>query len=464
MTPSTPILLVDDEHEALKTEELALQLQGIDNVLTCSDSRQAMTMVAEHGVGIVVLDILMPHLDGLELHRRIIEEHPDVTVILLTGVDDVATAVLCMKRGAFDYLAKPIGADRLVNCVRRAIEHRRDQQLSARLAHGILHSDLANPDAFAHIVTADSRLLDIFRYVEAIAPTDLPILLMGETGVGKEILARAIHKASGREGSFVPVDCAGVDDQFFSDTLFGHTRNAFTGAGGEREGLVKQAENGTLFLDEVGDMQPASQVKLLRLLQERVYYGLGADVAKPSSARVVAATNADLDAAAAAGRMRRDLYYRLQSHRIEVPPLRERKGDIPVLLTHFLAKAARDLGKRQPTAPPELIPLLLSHDFPGNIRELEGMVVDAVTRHPGRVLSCASFRDRIGARRGAVVSRAPAGDAIQFPDPLPTAKQAEAALVAEALKRASGNKTLAAAMLGLSRKTLRARLRASQGE
>ena len=251
----------------------------------------------------------------------------------------------------------------------------------------MLSAEPAHPEVFADIVTRDSSMLAIFKYAEAVAPTTLPVLITGETGVGKELIGRCIHAASGRSGSFVPVNVAGLDDTLFADTLFGHVKGAYTGADAAREGMVAKAGEGTLFLDEIGDLAPESQIKLLRLLQEREYYPLGTDRPRPASARFVFATNLDIAKAMGDGKFRKDLLYRLRSHHIRIPPLRERPSDLPVLLDHFFQKAAKVVGKDQPPVPRELLPLLGSYAFPGNIRELEGMVFDAVVRHQSHTLS-----------------------------------------------------------------------------
>ena len=273
-------------------------------------------------------------------------------------------------------------------------------------------------------------MLQIFRYVEAIAPTALPVLITGETGVGKELVARATHALSGSKGNFVSVNIAGLDDTLFADTLFGHLRGAYTGADSTREGVVAKAEDGTLFLDEIGDLAANSQIKILRLLQEREYYVLGSDTPQPTSARFIFASNADLSKGGSHGGFRKDLLYRLQSHTIRIPPLRERMDDLPALVDHFFDKACRSLGKKRPSVPKELMTLLRSYSFPGNIRELEGMVFDAVVRHKSRILSLVSFRQAMGRpdRRGTEGANATdsGGNPFEEAQMLPTIRQATA--------------------------------------
>jgi two-component system nitrogen regulation response regulator GlnG len=325
------------------------------------------------------------------------------------------------------------------------------------------------PEAFAEIVTQHPSLFAIFRYLEAIAGSPQPVLITGETGTGKELMARALHRLSGRPGELVAVNLAGLDDTMFSDTLFGHTRGAFTGADRPREGLIASAAAGTIFLDEIGDLAPASQVKLLRLLQDGSFYQLGADRPRRSQARVLVATNTDVVQAVGAGRFRKDLYYRLRTHHVHLPPLRQRKGDIPLLVDRFVEKAAGQLGKKVPAVPVALHQLLKTYSFPGNVRELQALVFDGVARHQGVTLSMASFKEAISGEPQSTLTteQAEGAQATQlaslFPDRLPTLREAEDHLITEALLRADGNQTVAAGLLGLSRQALNKRLSRRRG-
>jgi len=460
-----PVVLVDDESDSLLSESMTLQSAGLRNVIECQDSRELMPLLKRTDAGVVVLDLSMPFISGEELLPLIVSEHPDTPVIILTGIDEVTAAVHCMKGGAFDYLVKPVDDERFVNAVRHAVEHREMRQENSQLKQYLLTNTLKHPEAFSAIVTRDPAMHAIFKYAEAVAPTSLPKLITGETGVGKELVARAIHQLSGRQGEFVAVNVAGVDDNLFSDTLFGHMKGAFTGADAERKGLIVKSARGTLFLDEIGDLRPESQVKLLRLVQEGKYYPLGSDVAERSDARIIVATNKDIHLGHGSGGFRTDLYYRLQTHHIHIPPLRNRKDDIPALTLHFIEKAARTLGKKTPTPPRELFTLLKTYNFPGNVRELEGMIFDAVSQHVERVMSMDSFRSRIrrtsqGHASDREESHPEGGDpgALEFPERLPTLDEAEHLLIAEALKRSDGNQAIAALMLGVSRRALNNRL------
>jgi DNA-binding NtrC family response regulator len=460
--PPSPVLVVDDEAQALTSLEFALRSGGIDNILTCQDSRQILSLLANREIEVMLLDLWMPHLSGEELLTSASAELPELPIIIITGVDEVETAVRCMRSGAFDYLVKPVDKERLLTSVSRAIELRDLRRENLRLRKSLLSSGLEHPEAFSSIVAGNEAMRSIFQYVEAIARTSQPVLITGETGVGKDLIARALHTLSGRDGEFVAVDVASLDDNVLADTLFGHRKGAFTGADETRRGLVDQAAGGTLFLDEIGDLSNASQVKLLRLLQEREYRPLGSDMPKRSDARILVATNQDVVLSLPSGKFRKDLYYRLSTHHVHLPPLRERLDDLPLLVDHFLEEASLALQRKKPTPPPELFALLGAYSFPGNIRELRSMVFDAVSSHRSRMLSMDQFKkaiDQVDPRPGARATRAPERPIPAAPSDMPTLRNAEQALIAEALERAKGSQGVAARLLGISRQALNRRLR-----
>ena len=465
--PTHPILLVDDEENFLFSADHALNLAGINNIVQCQDSRDVMSMLSETEFSVVLLDLLMPELSGLDLLPLILAGFPELPVTVVTGVNNVETAVECLKLGAYDYLLKPIDSVRLASTVRRGVEISGLRRQNRRLKERLLSDELEQPEAFADIITQDRAMHVTFKYIESIAGTDLPVLITGETGVGKELIAAALHKLSGRTGEYVTVNIAGLNDQLFSDTLFGHRKGAYTGADKSRKGLIDRATNGTLFLDEIGDLHAESQVKLLRLLQDKTYYPLGDDFARMSNARMVFATNRENEFLSNPETFRTDLYYRLQPHHIHLPPLRERLGDIPMLVGHFLASAAAQLEKKTPTAPSELLTLLGTYHFPGNIRELEGMLLDAVSQHTGGILSTSTFRQKIKEqstipREGTSLKASGLTDELSARSVLPelkeALKEAEQEIISEALKRADGNQTIAARLLGISRQALHNRL------
>ncbi len=465
LNPIRPILLVDDEEHFLSTAELVLNSNRFTNVETCNDSTKVIDLLKKKEYSLVVLDINMPNLSGKELLVQILENFPEMQVIVITAINDVDNAVECMKLGAFDYLVKPIDDERFLSTIRRELYFAGVRNENIRLRESLFKDKLEFPDTFSNIITNSNGMISIFKYIEAIARTNLPVLVTGETGVGKELIAEAIHEISGREGELVSLNVAGVDDNLFSDTLFGHKKGAYTGAEIERKGLIEQAENGTLFLDEIGDLRIESQVKLLRLLQDGKYFPLGSDVAKLSNARIIVATHKDLDKMRDEDTFRKDLYYRLQAHHVQIPPLRDRKEDIPILISHFLDKAAETLNKKRPKSPKELYTILLNYSFPGNIRELEGVIFDAVSRHTSGILSIESIRKKtLGTEKELKAENKSAtnvenfADSIIFTAQFPTLKAAELLMIQEALRRSENNQTIAAQLLGITRRALNNRI------
>ena len=462
--PAYPVLLVDDEEQTLLSSKIVLRASGITNVMTLNDSRRVLSTIGTERISVVMLDLSMPYMTGDEILPRLREEHSEIPVIILTGANDLETAVNCMKEGAFDYMVKPVEKSRLTSAVHRAIQFRELTRENQLLKQHILSGELSHSEAFEGILTVSPQMQSIFRYVESIAASMQPVLVTGETGVGKEKMAKAIHNASGRTGAFVPINVAGLDDTVFSDTLFGHKRGAFTGAQDARKGLVESASGGTLFLDEIGDLTMMSQVKLLRLLQEREYYPLGSDVAKRSEARIVVATNQNLPDLIRQGTFRKDLFYRLQTHHIHIPALRDRKEDLPVLVDHFVHEAAKALGKKVPTISRELVTLLGVYHFPGNVRELESMVFDAVSKHESKMLSLDVFKHRVFGDKGPAVAMPHEESGAEAPrvtwgEKLPTLKEISEMLLDEALRRSNNNQSIAAQMLGVTQQALSKRLR-----
>jgi DNA-binding NtrC family response regulator len=462
--PHLPILMVDDEVQTLNSFEMVLRSVNINNLIRCQDSRNVMGIFSHQEIEMMMLDLSMPYVLGEELLSMITKDYPEVPVIVITGSNEVETAVRCMKSGAFDYMVKPVEKSRLISGVKRAIELRELQRENKLLRAHVLSDKLGSPEAFSEIITNSPIMRAIFQYIEAISLSPHPVLITGETGVGKELVAKAIHLLSKRKGSFVPVNVAGLDDNVFADTLFGHRKGAFTGADQARSGLVEQASGGTLFLDEIGDLSPASQIKLLRLLQDGEFFPLGSDVGKRSDARVLVATNQDLQALQDLGKFRKDLYYRLYAHHIHIPPLRERREDLTILVDYFLDKASETLRKKKPTPPRELFTLLSTYPFPGNIRELQSMILDAVSSHRSGKLSMDVFKSYIRQNQPTVdtdfknlLQRE--NISVSFPEQLPTLKQTEHLLISEAMRRANSNQAIAAQLLGITRQALNKRLK-----
>ncbi len=443
------ILIVDDEPQARLAIATALELAGHGTCAEAGSLAEARLAIAAREPDLVLLDLTLPDGSGETLLGELAAEHPGLPVIVITGINDVATAVRCMRSRAIDYLVKPLDPAGLDGAVRRALRTSELAQENRRLSR-LVHVDApSQPDAFVGLITADVEFSRLMLYAEIVAPGSQAVLISGETGTGKELMARALHRLSGRKGRFVAVNVAGLDDTMFADTLFGHRRGAFTGAAGDRPGLVREADGGTLFLDEIGDLAEASQVKLLRLLQEGEYYPLGADQPRRSSARILAATHRDLDAWMAEGRLRRDLYYRLHAHHLHLPPLRQRPGDIRLLLHHYVTIAARDLGLPAPPVTPAVVRVAQGNPWPGNVRELIAVIHDAVGRGRGLALD----PDRFGPPPAEVEIP------FVFPATLPTLDGMRDLLVAEALRRTDGDLVEASRLLGMSRWGLSKRLR-----
>lgn len=454
--PQFKILLVDDEPSFLRSMSLTLERYGLNNILTCSEPHKVQGLMAEHSIGLVLLDLTMPVISGQELLAWLTEEYPDVSVIIFSGLNQVDAAVNCVKQGAFDYIVKTADQEQILEAIKRAIHTQELSLENQALRVQLLSSELRKADHFADFITADPNMMSTFRYLESIATSSQPVLITGESGVGKELIAGAIHELSGRRGPLVTVNVAGLDDNIFSDTLFGHARGAFTGADKVRQGLVESAAGGTLFLDEIGDLSPTSQVKLLRLLQEGEYYPIGSDRPKRIQARVVVATHQDLVEQQKLGKFRKDLYYRLRTHMVSIPPLRERLNDLPLLIDHFMRQACTELQKPSLNVPNNLALQLQQYSFPGNVRELRALVYDAVSQSDQGDLNIDVFQQLLGNSSVEVFERS-----VRFPEdqPLPTLTQLSKLLVEEAMNRANQNQSLAARMLGISQPALSKRLK-----
>ncbi|AHC15833.1 sigma-54-dependent transcriptional regulator [Salinispira pacifica] len=463
------ILVVDDEHTSVELYSMILREHGYDRVIPCEDSRNAAGLIREHDIELVISDLMMPVMDGYDLLLKINEEHPDIAVIILTAQDKVETAVECMKIGAFDFITKPLDPERLLTAVEHAFTIRELKEEVNILSTERPDRELSHPGAFSEILTRSPKMKKIFAYMEAIIPSPKPLLITGESGTGKELIARAFHELANSGGDFVAINVSGLDDAVFSDSLFGHHNPDAAEGGDGRKGLIEQAGKGTLFLDEIGDLGMNSQIKLLRLLQEGEFFPLGSDTPVPCRARIVAATNANLKSRQESGDFRRDLYYRLIAHHIELPPLRDRTDDIPLLLDAFLAEALEKMGRPEVKAPPELYAMLKTYPFPGNVRELQGLMYDMVTASAPGSLDISVIRNYILLNRAGEdgdgsselselmddeqYARGPGGMLLRK-DKMPNMKDAEEFLYEQALERAGGNQSRAAKLLDVSQSTL----------
>ena len=459
-----PILVIDDEELWLHGISLTLEhYGGFSNIIKCQHSRAATEILSKQKVGLILLDLVMPEISGEQLLENFVASYPEVPVIIITGMDQAEIGLKCMKAGAFDFFVKTVGRDELLSSVDRALRMIEIRDLNEHLTKHFMSEKLNHPDAFSDIITQDNRMKSIFRYLEAIRQSPQPLLITGESGTGKELIAKAAHRVSRPNAAFISINVAGLDDNIFSDTLFGHIRGAFTGAESERCGMIQKAGNGIVFLDEIGDLSALSQTKLLRLLQE--FQPLGSDESVKTEARFFFATNRNLHDLMEAGKFRKDLYYRIKTHHVKVPPLRERLRDLPLLLNHFIDQAALSLGIESTHWEPGIIDFLSRHAFPGNIRELGSMVYDAVSQSRSNELSIESFRKNMGheyeeRNRGERSRIEPEKtQLVTFFDKLPTLQQVHRILIEEAMRRTNWNQTAAAGLLGISQPSLSRRLK-----
>lgn len=459
--PKHPILLVDDEINLLHSFDLTLNDFGYNNTILCNDSREVLKILKENKVSMILLDLSMPFIRGEELLKEITPQYPDIPVIIITGDTEIETAVTCMKLGAFDYIVKPIEKNRLIGVIKNGLEINRLKSENLSLKDRLISDNLEHPEIFSEIVTQSPKMKSIFKYMEAISGTTEPILITGETGVGKELVAKALYKLSKRKGAFVTTNIAGLDDQMFSDTLFGHKKGSFTNANEDRRGMIDKASKGAIFLDEIGDLSSQSQVKLLRLLQEKEYYPIGSDEPKFTDALMILATNKNLLKMVEENIFRKDLYFRLNVHHIKLIPLRERLEDLPYLIDYFLETASKKFSKKKPTVPAELITLLSMYNFPGNVRELQSMVYDAVSTHQSRIMSLSVFKKHISPEEQEIKieTKVSENKKVNFGLELPTLKEVQNTLVKEALKRANNNQSIAAQILGVTRQALNKRIK-----
>ncbi|MEY2631994.1 MAG: two-component system, NtrC family, C4-dicarboxylate transport response regulator DctD [Pseudomonadota bacterium] len=438
MRESLSVVLVEDDPAVRLGCEQALQLEGLD-CIAFESAEQARTHVGADFPGIVVSDVRLPGKDGLTLQRELRALDDSLPVVLITGHGDISMAVQAMKDGAYDFLEKPFAPEQLVDVVQRALDKRRlTREVQA------LRRQLAGRDSIEQrLIGRSPAMVHLRRLVLDVAATDADVLIYGETGCGKELVARCLHDYSPRQHRhFVPLNCGGLPETLFENELFGHEAGAFTGAGKRRIGKLEHADGGTLFLDEIESMPLGMQIKLLRVLQERCIERLGSNTPIPIQCRVVAASKEDLHRLADAGRFRADFYYRLNVVSITLPPLRERREDVPLLFEHFLSLAAARHQRDVPALETGLLRELLAHDWPGNVRELRN----------------AAERYALGLRHDLTGARAPMSPA--GPQPLARAVEAfERRLIEESLRQCDGNLTRAAERLQTPKATLHDKVR-----
>ena len=444
------ILVVDDERSMRELLAIVLRREGYE-VMLAENGKAAVDLLEREQIDLLISDIKMPDLSGVDVLRAAKRIDQDILGIMITAFASTDTAVEAMRLGACDYLSKPFEIDLLKMKVREKIENRQLRQENV-----LLKRTLGLSHQFSHIIGRSEAMLEVFKMIETVARTNSTILLTGESGTGKGLVAQAIHFHSlRRDKPLVALNCGAMPEALLESELFGHMRGAFTGADSNKKGLLEVAERGTIFLDEIGEMSAVMQVKLLRVLQERRFRRVGGLEELQADIRVIAATNQDLSKAIADGRFREDLYYRINVIPIALPPLRERREDIPLLAEHFLAKFAEQMGKPIAAISHDAGDLLVRYDWPGNIRELENVIERAVALEATPSILPDSLPATI---RGEVVKAAPNGI-----EPLPESgfdleahvKEIERGYIAEALKRAGGVQVKAAELLGMSFRSFR---------
>jgi two-component system response regulator AtoC len=439
------ILVVDDDEALRDSLALLLAAEGYE-VVTAGDASAALARL-EEPVDVVLCDVRMPGRDGLELLPDLIRRLPGAPVLLMSAYGSGDLAVEALKRGAFDYLAKPFQPSEVLLAIKKARERER-----LRRANALLQRDVSRAVGDRPIVAASPPMIDLLEILERAAEYKATVLLTGESGTGKEVLARAIHAQSGRRNqAFVAVNCAAIPEALLESELFGHARGAFTGADRARRGLFVEADGGTLFLDEIGELPPPLQAKLLRVLQEEEVMPIGESKPRQIDVRVIAATSRDLDRDVASGRFREDLFYRLDVFRVRVPPLRERREDVPLLVDHFIARFREMLGKAVRTIADDALDRLVDHPWPGNVRELENVVERAMILADSDRITLADLPEAIATPR-------------QKPTPLAGAsgdfsmrrarRRFETELIRRALEATGGNRTRAARLLEISHRAL----------
>ncbi len=448
------VLVVDDEEIVLKSCLRALE--GMDLAIdTATGGEEALQKASTGRYDVVLLDIMMPNVDGLEALQRLKESHPDLEVVMVTGLSQIETAVRSMKLGAFDYLPKPFDPDELRLVVERALERRRllQENLSLKTQVGAKYR-------FENIIGSSPRMQEVYRLVSQCAPTNSTVLITGESGTGKELIARAIHYNSLRKDRMiVPVDCTSLSENLLESELFGHVKGAFTGAVANKRGLLEVANGGTVFLDEVGNIPLSIQAKLLRVIQEREFKAVGDTRTQSVNIRLICATNKDLKAMVGEGSFRDDLYYRINIFPIHVPPLRERREDIPALAFHFLKSCSAELGKNVTQFSDGALALLSSHDWPGNVRELENTVHRAVILASDNVVRKAHLAGLLDGPGGSGSAVPRTGEELKRVKKAAREKSVESiekTFVLEALRRNAWNVTKSAEETGMQRANFQA--------
>jgi DNA-binding NtrC family response regulator len=439
------VLLVDDEAVAREGLATALRRDGLD-VTTADNGDAALALLRQNDYEVLLTDVKMPGMDGLELLRRAREAWPSMEVLVVTGFATTESAVEAMRTGAFYYVSKPFRLGEVRKLVREAADKAQLRAENQRLRQLVEHA------ADERIITRDEGMRAILDIARGVAPTDCNVLIVGETGTGKELLARHVHAHSRRaSGPFVAINCGALNEELLANELFGHEKGAYTGAQQSRGGLVEAAQGGTLFLDEVTEMSAAMQVKLLRLLQEREYLRVGGTEPVRADVRFLAATNREPRAAVEAGQFRQDIYFRLNVVTLQLPPLRDRRDDIPLLAQQFVRRAAQAMGKKVTAIAPPAMQKLCAYDYPGNVRELENIIERGVALAGGTMLAEEDLPPGLGTPAGHAAGRGS--------NEVRTLEAVERNHILDVLAGVGGNRALAARLLGIDRVSLWRKLR-----
>ena len=453
MADRPEILIVDDEHNT--REALARYLRGRSSVTTAADGEVAIELLKERNFDLVLTDLRMPNADGMSVLEATRSKADRPLCILLTAYGSIGDAVAAVKQGAFDFVPKPVKLDKLEAVIDAALASRHpaaEKQSSAASApEGGSDSELVFPAP-----GSDDPMGRIMEMVATVAPTRSTVLLTGESGTGKEVIARLIHDRSGRTGYFVPVHCAALTSTLLESELFGYEKGAFTGASERRKGRFELADHGTIFLDEIGEIDAATQVKLLRVLESRSFERVGGTETVKVDVRLIAATNRDLRKMVAEKSFREDLFYRLSVVNLELPPLRERRGEIPVLIRRFIAEFAKENQREVDGIEPDALERLVQYDWPGNIRELRNCIECMVVLAKGHELTLADIPENI--REAQPAAAAPEKRVVPVGTFVATGRE----LIEKELAECNGNRTAAAKLLGISRRTLHRRLAEKQ--
>jgi DNA-binding NtrC family response regulator len=443
------VLVVDDSAGSLRALRQVLGAEGYE-VVTASLAQEAIRLFeAGPAFDAVLADLKMPGMDGLQLYRHLVSVDPMVQFIIMTAHGTIESSVEAMKEGVYDYLVKPLNTDELLLILGKAI---RERQQRAELT--ALRAEVAGRYGFHNIVGQSLALRKVFDMVKAVAPTDATVLITGETGTGKELLAKAIHFNSPRgQAALVSINCAALSESLLEAELFGHVKGAFTGAATSRIGRLEAADQGTLFLDEIGHMSLALQAKLLRFLQERTFEPVGSSTTRTVNTRIIAATNREMEGEVRSERFLPDLYYRLQVIQLTIPPLRERKEDIPLLAAHFIETAAAEHGRPVREMSNEVIEALKAYSWPGNVRELKNMIDRLTILGQGQKLTVHELPPHMIEQLSP--DQEPSGEFLkELPPGGVTLQEVQRELLAKTLQLYDGNRTFAAKALGISRKSL----------